>query len=106
MHTWTTVPGFHIGCVVYDWLHIVDLCVIPECAGSALSLVRALAAMFVLELDVNKLLSFHLVESKDVFDFTSFPTLREWLCRQQASKGLHHVQQGMQALSDQYLGVT
>lgn len=39
MHTWTTVPGFHIHMIVYDWLHLLDLCIIPETAGSALHLV-------------------------------------------------------------------
>lgn len=38
-HTWTTVPGFHISMVVYDWLHVTDLCIVPECSGSALKLV-------------------------------------------------------------------
>lgn len=37
--TFTTVPGWDIGLIVYDWLHIVDLCIIPECAASMLMLV-------------------------------------------------------------------
>lgn len=36
--TFTGVPGWDISLIVYDWLHIVDLCIIPECAGSALLL--------------------------------------------------------------------
>ena len=30
------VPGFHVSMLAYDWLHIVDLCIIPETAASAL----------------------------------------------------------------------
>lgn len=37
--TWTAVPGFSIEMVTYDWLHITDLCIIPECSASALKLV-------------------------------------------------------------------
>lgn len=39
MHTWTCVPGFSISMVIYDWLHVTDLCIIPECSASALKLV-------------------------------------------------------------------
>lgn len=38
VHTWTLIPGFHIMNIQYDWLHIVDLCIVPECAASALIL--------------------------------------------------------------------
>ena len=31
---WIRLPGFHISLVTFDWLHIVDLAIIPECAAS------------------------------------------------------------------------
>ncbi|CAL1127365.1 unnamed protein product [Cladocopium goreaui] len=34
--TWVGVPGWHVGMLCYDWLHVVDLPVIPEVAASCL----------------------------------------------------------------------
>ncbi|CAL1132352.1 unnamed protein product [Cladocopium goreaui] len=34
--TWVGVPGWHVGMLCYDWLHVVDLTVIPEVAASCL----------------------------------------------------------------------
>ena len=31
---WCRLPGFHVQCVTLDWLHLVDLAVLPECAAS------------------------------------------------------------------------
>ena len=31
---WPRLPGFHISLVTFDWLHIVDLAIIPECSAS------------------------------------------------------------------------
>ena len=36
VRTFISIPGFHVNMVVYDWLHIVDLCIIPEVSASAL----------------------------------------------------------------------
>lgn len=32
------VPGFHPAMVLYDWLHVVDLSLTPECSASVFSL--------------------------------------------------------------------
>ena len=34
--TWVSIPGWHVGMLCYDWLHVVDLTVIPEVAASCL----------------------------------------------------------------------
>ena len=34
--TWVGVPGWQVGMLCYDWLHVVDLPVIPEVAASCL----------------------------------------------------------------------
>lgn len=34
--SWVRMPGWHIRYVQLDWLHVMDLTIIPECAGSAL----------------------------------------------------------------------
>lgn len=31
---WIRLPGFHVNLVTFDWLHIIDLAIIPECAAS------------------------------------------------------------------------
>ena len=31
---WIRLPGFHINLVTFDWLHIIDLAIAPECAAS------------------------------------------------------------------------
>ena len=36
VQTFTTIPGWSIDCVQFDWLHIVDLAISPECSASAL----------------------------------------------------------------------
>ena len=36
VRTFISIPGFHVNMVVYDWLHAVDLCIIPEASASAL----------------------------------------------------------------------
>ena len=36
VQTFTALPGWHLSCIMPDWLHIVDLTIIPECAASAL----------------------------------------------------------------------
>ena len=36
VRTWVNLPGFHVQFVQHDWLHVVDLTIIPECAASAL----------------------------------------------------------------------
>eukprot|EP00434_Breviolum_minutum_P021092 symbB.v1.2.018608.t1/scaffold1492.1/size116918/3 len=33
---WVRLPGFHISFVQHDWLHVVDLTLVPECSASAL----------------------------------------------------------------------
>ena len=38
MQVWTTIPGFNLSMVCYDWLHVTDLCIVPECGASALKL--------------------------------------------------------------------
>ena len=40
--TFTRIPGWSIFLVQHDWLHVVDLSIIPECAASALMLGFAL----------------------------------------------------------------
>lgn len=32
---WTRIPGWAPSVISYDWLHIVDLTIVPECAASA-----------------------------------------------------------------------
>ena len=34
--TWVSLPGWAPSILTYDWLHIVDLCIVPECSASAL----------------------------------------------------------------------
>lgn len=34
--TWTTLPGWNVSFIQHDFLHVVDLTIIPECAASAL----------------------------------------------------------------------
>lgn len=36
IRTYIAIPGFHVQMLTYDWLHIVDLCIIPETAASTL----------------------------------------------------------------------
>lgn len=36
VQTFVTLPGWHICGLMPDWLHVVDLTIIPECAASAL----------------------------------------------------------------------
>lgn len=31
---WLRLPGFHIDLITFDWLHVVDLAIIPECSAS------------------------------------------------------------------------
>ena len=31
---WTRLPGWSVSTIVFDWLHLVDLCIVPECAAS------------------------------------------------------------------------
>ena len=38
IQTFTRIPGWSVFNLDHDWLHIVDLAIIPECAGSALRL--------------------------------------------------------------------
>lgn len=33
-NAWCRIPGFQLQCVVLDWLHLVDLAILPECAAS------------------------------------------------------------------------
>ena len=33
---WIQLPGFHPSMVVFDWLHVVDLALIPDSAASCL----------------------------------------------------------------------
>ena len=33
---WVQLPGFHPSMVVFDWLHVVDLALIPDSAASCL----------------------------------------------------------------------
>lgn len=33
-NAWVRVPGFHPTIIQYDWLHVVDIGLTPECAGS------------------------------------------------------------------------
>ncbi|CAK9061534.1 UBA domain-containing protein [Durusdinium trenchii] len=37
---WVMLPGFHIDLINFDWLHVVDLTLAPECAASALELTQ------------------------------------------------------------------
>ena len=30
------LPGFHVSMVVFDWLHVIDLTIIPDCVATAL----------------------------------------------------------------------
>ena len=34
MNAWLCLPGFHLERVMLDWLHLVDLSLIPECSAS------------------------------------------------------------------------
>jgi hypothetical protein len=34
MNAWVRLPGFHLSRVLLDWLHLVDLCLTPECSAS------------------------------------------------------------------------
>ena len=34
--TWTTLPGWDVAYIQHDFLHVVDLTIIPECSASAL----------------------------------------------------------------------
>lgn len=36
IRTFVAIPGWHVQMLAYDWLHIVDLCIIPETAASTL----------------------------------------------------------------------
>lgn len=36
VQTFVRLPGFHVHFVHHDWLHVVDLTIVPECAASAL----------------------------------------------------------------------
>eukprot|EP00434_Breviolum_minutum_P011446 symbB.v1.2.010093.t1/scaffold653.1/size176079/3 len=36
VRTFINIPGWHVSMLVYDWLHIVDLCIIPETSASTL----------------------------------------------------------------------
>lgn len=31
---WVRIPGFHPSTILYDWLHILDLALIPDCSAS------------------------------------------------------------------------
>ena len=34
-NAWVRLPGFHPQMIHYDYLHIVDLCLVPDCSASA-----------------------------------------------------------------------
>jgi len=34
-NAWTRIPGFDPSCIQYDWLHVLDLSLIPDAAASA-----------------------------------------------------------------------
>ena len=36
LQTFVRLPGFHVDFIQHDWLHVVDLSLIPECSASAL----------------------------------------------------------------------
>ena len=35
---WVRIPGFHPSCIMYDWLHVLDLSLIPDAAASVVRL--------------------------------------------------------------------
>ena len=35
-NAWVRMPGWHIDLLMYDWLHVLDLAVVPDCLASAL----------------------------------------------------------------------
>ena len=35
-NAWVCMPGWHVDMLLYDWLHVLDLAIVPDCAASAL----------------------------------------------------------------------
>ena len=35
-NAWVCMPGWHIDVLMYDWLHVLDLALVPDCVASAL----------------------------------------------------------------------
>lgn len=31
---WVQLPGWHVDCIYEDWLHVVDLALVPDAAAS------------------------------------------------------------------------
>ena len=46
---WIRIPGFHPSMIVYDWLHVLDLSLIPDAAASVASLHFVLLVLHISE---------------------------------------------------------
>lgn len=96
----TCVPGWSMGMIVYDWMHIVDLCIIPECAASALT--------FGLHQGLFSIIHWapSYEQSEDRIDGKRFFDLWTWLCRRKTSYSICTVQQSLPHTGGPQLGCT